>query len=112
MIKEYKLQCTLWEKTCKKLFILIYCFYRPKIGRKKIRVNQPFKYYVNGDLSSGTYVYSQGRTKSLTCIGLFHVTEKGGWIRTSRDDFFFMTGNHCDIVYLDEIDGMIQQREE
>ena len=103
MEKEFRLERSLKEKICTWLFGVIYRFYRPKLGCKRIRVNKPFKYYVNGRLSSGTYVYSQGRTGSITNIGLFHVTAKGGWTRASRDDFFFMAGVHCDIEYLDEL---------
>ena len=108
-MNEFNIGRTLWEKTCSSLFCFIYRFYRPRLGRKRIRVNQPFKYYVNGRLSCGTYVYSQAKTDSLTDIGLFHVSPKGGWTRASRDDFFFMTGHHCDIEYLDEIEWMIKE---
>lgn len=78
MEKEFRLERSLKEKVCTWLFGVIYRFYRPKLGRKRIRVKKPFKYYVNGRSSSGTYVYLQGRTESLTNIGLFHVTSKGG----------------------------------
>ena len=105
MMKEYNLERTPWEKACKWLFRVIYRFYRPKLGCRRIRVNQPFKYYINGILSSGTYKYSQGRTNSLTNIGLFQLTSKGGWIRFGRDDFFYIgSGVHCDIEYLDELE--------
>lgn len=108
--KEFNIERTLWEKVCKKLFRFIYRFYRPKLGCRRIRVNQPFKYYVNGELSTGTYQYSQGRTNSLTNIGLFQLTSNGGWVRIGRDDFFYMgSGVHWDIEYLDEIEWMIKQ---
>ena len=103
-MKEYNLERTTWEKVCKRLFGVIYRFYRPKLGCRRIRVNKPFKYYINGRLSCGTYKYSQGRTNSLTNIGLFELTSKGGWVRFGRDDFFYMgSGVHCDIEYLDEV---------
>ena len=109
-MKEFNISRTLWEKVCKRLFRFIYRFYRPKLGCKRIRVNVPFKYYINGELSTGTYQYSQGRTNSLTNIGLFQLTSNGGWVRIGRDDFFYMgSGVHWDIEYLDEIEWMIKQ---
>ena len=112
MMKEYNLERTPWEKACKWLFRVIYRFYRPKLGCRRIRVNQPFKYYVNGELSTGTYQYLQGRTNSLTNIGLFELTSKGGWVRFGRDDFFYMgSGVHWDIEYLDELEQKAKVRE-
>lgn len=112
MMKEYNLERTPWEKACKWLFRVIYRFYRPKLGCRRIRVNQPFKYYINGKLSCGTYMYSQGNTKSLFNIGLFEQTSKGGWVRFGRDNFFCMgSGVHWDIEYLDELEQKAKVRE-
>ena len=71
-------------------------------------MNVPFKYYINGELSFGTYKYSQGRTNSFTSLGLFQQTSKDGWVRFGRDDFFYMgSGVHCDIEYLEDLNKNI-----
>lgn len=101
LMKEFNLEPTMRKRVCKRMFPLVYSIYRPRKGNRLIRVNRPFKIvYPNGALSQYDYKYSQGRTNSLTDIGLFEGRADEGWFLRTTDDMLFREGRHRNIIYL------------